>query len=52
MKKIISSKSPQLEAAHPSSRNASGGFIGCGHFMKINKILISQGKTPIDWRLD
>lgn len=40
-----------LEAAHPSPL-AGNAFQGCGHFAYANKILESQGKTPIDWRVD
>ena len=39
-----------LEAAHPSplARNA---FSGCGHFSKVNQILIKRGESPINWDL-
>jgi uracil-DNA glycosylase len=40
-----------LEAAHPSPLSASRGFMGCGHFKKANEILISNLKSPIDWRI-
>ncbi len=39
-----------LEAAHPSPL-ARGAFFGCRHFSRANNLLISEGKTPIDWRL-
>lgn len=39
-----------LQSAHPSPLSAYQGFFGNGHFKKINEILTSQGKTPIDWR--
>ncbi len=39
-----------LEAAHPSPL-ARGAFFGCRHFSKANSLLISEGKSPIDWRL-
>ncbi len=39
-----------LEAAHPSPL-ARGAFFGCRHFSKTNELLLSQGKTPIDWQL-
>lgn len=39
-----------LEAAHPSPL-AGGAFFGCRHFSRTNAILISEGKTPVDWRL-
>ena len=38
-----------LKAPHPSPFSAHTGFLGCRHFSKINQILASQGKTPIDW---
>jgi uracil-DNA glycosylase len=47
---IDSSKHYVLEAAHPSPL-ARGAFFGCGHFKKANEILISEGKTPINWQL-
>ena len=37
-----------LEAAHPSPL-ARGAFFGCRHFSKANEILVSLGRTPIDW---
>lgn len=40
-----------LKAAHPSPLSAYNGFFGCHHFSKINQILISMGKTPIDWKI-
>ncbi len=40
-----------LTAAHPSGLSAHKGFFGCNHFNKINKILIDQGKAPIQWQL-
>ena len=40
-----------LEAPHPSPLSASRGFLGCGHFSKINNILESLRKTPIDWQI-
>ncbi len=47
---IDSSRHFVLEAAHPSPL-ARGAFFGCRHFSKANNLLISKGKTPIDWRL-
>lgn len=40
-----------LKAAHPSPFSAYNGFFGCRHFSKANKILVSQGKEPVDWTL-
>lgn len=39
-----------LEAAHPSPL-ARGAFFGCRHFSRTNEILVSEGKTPINWQL-
>lgn len=41
-----------LKAPHPSPLSAYAGFFGCGHFKKINEILIQQKESPIDWTLD
>lgn len=38
-------------AAHPSPNNTRGGFIGCGHFALVNKILASRGESEIDWHI-
>ena len=40
-----------LTAAHPSPLSASRGFLGCKHYSKINNILPSIGKEPIDWKI-
>lgn len=41
-----------LTSAHPSPLSAYRGFFGCRHFSKVNELLISMGKKPIDWRLE
>jgi uracil-DNA glycosylase len=40
-----------LRAPHPSPLSAYRGFMGCGHFSKVNEYLESKGQMPIDWRL-
>ena len=40
-----------LEAPHPSPLSAYRGFFGCDHFKQANKLLVEQGKTPINWQL-
>lgn len=40
-----------LQAAHPSGFSARKGFFGCNHFNQANQILISVGKTPINWKI-
>ncbi len=47
---IDQTKHHVLEAAHPSPL-AGGAFFGCRHFSKTNKILVEEGKTPINWQL-
>ncbi len=47
---IDTSRHYVLEAAHPSPL-ARGAFFGCRHFSRTNEILISQGKSPIEWKL-
>lgn len=47
--------SPQhiiLTAAHPSPLSANRGFFGCGHFAKVNNMLIAMNKAPIDWQIE
>jgi uracil-DNA glycosylase len=38
-----------LETTHPSPFSASYGFMGCGHFKKVNEFLKSNGLNEIDW---
>lgn len=40
-----------LKSPHPSPLSAHRGFIGNGHFSRVNEYLQSRGETPIDWRL-
>ncbi len=47
---IDATKHTILEAAHPSPL-ARDAFKGCGHFSKVNDILLSRGDTPINWSL-
>ena len=48
---IDTSKHYVLTAPHPSPLSASRGFFGCRHFSKANEILMSMGKSPINWQL-
>ncbi|MEG2789600.1 MAG: uracil-DNA glycosylase [Romboutsia sp.] len=51
-KKIINNKYHYvLEAPHPSPLSAYRGFFGCSHFSKVNEILRSINKKPIDWQI-
>lgn len=38
-----------LRAAHPSPVNTRGGFVGCNHFVEINRLLKETGQEPIDF---
>ncbi|MBS0558158.1 MAG: uracil-DNA glycosylase [Proteobacteria bacterium] len=40
-----------LKAPHPSPLSAHRGFIGCGHFSRVNAWLRERGLGEIDWRL-
>jgi len=40
-----------LKAPHPSPLSAHRGFIGCGHFSKVNQWLSEHNQTEIDWSL-
>jgi uracil-DNA glycosylase len=42
-------KARKLIAGHPSNLNRMGSFMGCKHFMKVNKILHDAGKPEIIW---
>lgn len=51
-KKLIDNKKHYiLESPHPSPLSAYRGFFGCKHFSKINEILKSINKEPIDWQI-
>lgn len=39
-----------LKSAHPSPLSAHRGFLGCDHFVEVNKILKADGKKEIDWQ--
>ncbi|WP_367680062.1 uracil-DNA glycosylase [Buchnera aphidicola] len=40
-----------LQTSHPSPFSVNRGFIGCKHFSKTNRILLSKGEKPIDWSI-
>lgn len=40
-----------LKAPHPSPLSAHRGFIGCGHFSKVDQFLQQNGRSGIDWRV-
>lgn len=50
-KELIATSNYILTSQHPSPLSAYRGFFGCKHFSKANKMLISQGKQPIDWEI-
>jgi len=49
---IDTSRHHILKAPHPSPLSASRGFLGCRHFSKTNELLVNQGLSAIDWRID
>jgi len=51
MRSHINKKGKVFESSHPSGLSANRGFIGCGHFKKVNDYLESIGKNPIDWNV-
>lgn len=51
LSQYINNRSPKLETSHPSGLGAYRGFIGSNIFKKTNDILISQGKSPVNWNL-
>lgn len=46
---VDKSKHHLLKSVHPSPLSAYRGFLGCKHFSQCNKLLIDQGKEPINW---
>jgi uracil-DNA glycosylase len=50
-KELINNDNVVLTSQHPSPLSAYRGFFGCKHFSQANKILLSQGKEPIDWEI-
>lgn len=42
---------PIVASAHPSPLSAHRGFLGSRPFSRVNRLLVEQGGTPIDWRL-
>ena len=43
---------PWVESAHPSPLSASRGFFGSRPFSRVNRMLVEQGGTPVDWALE
>jgi len=48
-KLIDQNKHLVLKAPHPSPLSAHRGFLGCGHFSKVNEYLVEKGQQHIDW---
>lgn len=53
---IDSTKHAVLRGSHPSPMAQNQlpperKFVGCGHFLEANRLLIAHGRTPVDWRL-
>lgn len=43
---------PHVASPHPSPLSASRGFFGSRPFSRVNDLLVQQGASPIDWRVD
>jgi len=48
---IDTAKHKVLKSTHPSPFSAHRGFLGCGHFGKINNFLRSAGLSEINWQV-
>jgi uracil-DNA glycosylase len=42
---------PWVESVHPSPLSASRGFFGSRPFSRVNRLLVEQGGTEVDWAL-
>ena len=42
---------PWVESAHPSPLSASRGFFGSRPFSRVNRLLLDQGGTAVDWSI-
>jgi uracil-DNA glycosylase len=42
---------PWVESVHPSPLSAHRGFFGSRPFSRVNRMLVEQGGTPVDWHL-
>lgn len=51
IRQLIGERCTILESSHPSGLSANRGFMGCNHFVTVNKILISKGEPPINWAI-
>lgn len=49
-KTYIPKKQIVLESSHPSPLGCRKGFLGCGHFSKVNEILKSRNEKEIEWQ--
>ena len=49
--KITNPIHKKLESVHPSPLSAYGGFFGCRHFSKCNRLLVESGQEPINWQI-
>lgn len=42
---------PRVESVHPSPMSAHNGFFGSHPFSRANELLLTQGATPVNWKL-
>ena len=45
-------ETPVIASVHPSPLSAARGFFGSRPFSRANDLLVAQGATPVDWRLE
>lgn len=45
-------RTPIIESAHPSPLSARRGFFGSRPFSRANALLLEQGASEVDWRVD
>jgi len=50
-KLVDSSRHKVLKAGHPSPLSYEKHFKGCGHFAKVNELLLARAEPGISWRL-
>lgn len=49
--RCVSNNVTRLTAAHPSGMNTRGGFLGCGHFKEVNRLLTEMEQPMINWQI-
>jgi uracil-DNA glycosylase len=50
--KPLLGSTPTIQSAHPSPLSASSGFFGSRPFSRANELLVAQGASAVDWRVE